>query len=172
MHETAVPSAILNCLDAIDSGPPSSDYTSVLGVMALPTSQTSRFALQTALSGEPDPAARLFAKEGLLVKTEAAFEIVVPDEVANQFTIGWGSPASRTRRLAVQGCHPGSCAAHHGSAPCDSSSTWLAYPGGFWVRQAGCLPLRVRAGEQEQRVLIGVGAPCPGQKPPPELTHT
>src|SRR5207253_11145210 len=125
-----------------------------------------------APSGERDPSARLFAKEGLFIKTDAALELVVPDQVASRFAIGWGSPARRTRHLVVQGCPPGSCAADHGSSVCDSSSSWLGYPGGYSVRQVGCLPLLVRAAGQEQRVLIGVGAPCPGQQPPPDPTNT
>src|SRR5437879_1709715 len=58
------PSVTLTCSDAIGSDPPASDYTVVLGVVALPTSEASGFALQTAPSGERDPAARLFAKKG------------------------------------------------------------------------------------------------------------
>jgi hypothetical protein len=167
----AAPSATLTCSDAIGSDLPPRDLAVVLGVVALPTSEASRFALQTALSGERDPAARLFAKQGLLIRTGVSFEIVVPDEVASRFAIGWGSPARRTRDLVVGGCPSGSCAADHGSAICDSSSAWLAYPGGYWVQQVGCLPLLVRAAGREQRALIGVGAPCPGQRLPPAPTQ-
>src|SRR5437879_4411978 len=155
----AAQSVALPCLEAIaPESHPSGDSTVVLGVVALPTGEARTFALQTSLSGENDPTARLFAKQGLEVKAGAAFEIVVPDEVADRFSVGWGNPGRRTRRLVVQGC--------------DEGSAWLAYAGGYWVRHVGCLPLIVRAGGREQRVLIGVGAPCPGQKPPPKPTQT
>jgi hypothetical protein len=154
----AAPSVTLPCSDAIASElQPSADNAVILGVVALPTSQTRPSALQTGLSGAPDPSARLFAKEGLEIRAGAAFELIVPDQVANRFSIGWGSPGRRTRRLIVPGCH--------GHQP------WLAYAGGYWARQVGCLPLLVRAGAQEQRVLIGVGTPCSGQRPPPQPTQ-
>ena len=137
---------------------PASDSTVVLGVVALPTSDARGHALQTSLSGERDPAGRLFAKQGLEVRAGGAFEIVVPDEVADRFSSGWGNPGRRTRQLDVQDCHSG--------------SQWLVYAGGYWVQRVACLPLIVRAAEQEQRVLIGVGAPCPGQRPPPQPTQT
>ena len=155
----AAPFAVLPCGEAIDSRTvPLPDQEVVLGVVALHTSQAAPFALQTSRSGEADPAARLFSKSGLEVKSRTAFEIVVPDEVASRLSIGWGSPARRTRRLAVPGC--------------DSDSPWLVYAGGYWVRQAACQPLLVRAGRREQRVLVGIGAPCPGQQPPPQPTET
>jgi hypothetical protein len=155
----AAPSVTLPCSQAIDSElRPSTASRVVLGVVALPTSDAAPVALQTSLSGEPDRSARLFAKQGLEIKIGAAFEIVVPDEVANRFSIGWGSPGRRTRHLVVPGC--------------DGSPDWLAYAGGYWAQQVGCMPLLVTAGGQEQRVLIGVGAPCPGQRPPPQPTQT
>lgn len=48
------------------------------------------------------------------------------------------------------------------------SESWLAYAGGYETAKAGCLTVEVRAGAERQRVQIGVGAPCPGQKPPPQ----
>jgi hypothetical protein len=154
-----VPSVTLPCLDSPGSeAHPAAGSTVVLGVVALPTSETMGTALQTSPSGESDTNARLFAKQGLDVKTGADLEIVVPDEVANGFSIGWGSPVRRTRHLVVD--------------PCESSSPWLAWAGGYWVRQVGCMPLVVRSRGREQRVLIGVGAPCPGQRPPPQPTQT
>lgn len=172
----AAPSLELPCSESIASLlQPSSGNTVVLGVVALPTSDARAFALQTDLSGERDPTARLFAKSGLEINAGAAFEIVVPDEAANRFSIGWGSPAKRTRHLVVRGCHAeSSWAARVGSAICDSGFTWFAYAGGYWLQQVGCLPLLVRAGGQQRRILIGVGAPCAGQShfPGPRGLHT
>jgi hypothetical protein len=63
-----------------------------LGVVALPTSDNMKAALQTRVSGEADPAARLFAKTGLVIRVDAAMELIVPGEVADRLSIGWGSP--------------------------------------------------------------------------------
>lgn len=62
----AAPSLELQCSESIATlVHPSSGNTVVLGVVALPTSDAMAFALQTDLSGERDPTARLFAKSGL-----------------------------------------------------------------------------------------------------------
>lgn len=143
----------------------------MLGVVALPAAATRPTALQTARSGERDPRARLFAKWGLWIKVDARFELVVPREAADRLSIMWGSPGQRTQHLLVPGCQAGTCSANDGSGACDRSDEWLAYAGGYLVRQVACLPLLVRASGQQQRVLIGVGAPCPGQKPPPQPTE-
>ena len=144
----------LRCERAFDAGsePPESS-TVVLDVVALPTSDGMREALQTSASGEPDPAARLFAKQGLVVRSGASFVLEVPADAVDRLSIGWSNPDERTRRLVIDAC-PG-------------SSKWLAFVGGYWVKDPGCMPLVVRAGGQERRVTIGVGAPCPGQRPPP-----
>jgi hypothetical protein len=152
-------SVTLDCNGSIGAPTqPPTDYAVVFGLVGLPTSDRMRVALQTSASGDADPSARLFAKTGLLVKVDASLELVAPDESADAPWIGWGSPAKRTRRLIVGHC-PG-------------SSQWHAFAGGFWVRNPGCMALLVRAGHQERRVTIGVGAACPGQLPPPAPTES
>jgi hypothetical protein len=142
----------LQCDEAIDSiDAPRFDWTVVLGVVALPASPAYQVALQTIDSGETDPAARLWAETGLLVRADSAFELAVPPERRERLSIGWGSPVRRTWDLTVPGC--------------DGQSDWLAFAGGFWVRDPDCMPLIVRRGEREALVLIGIGAPCPGQEP-------
>ena len=154
--QTATLSAMLRCSAAIDSlVSPSTGYTVVLGVVAMP------IALQTNASGQRDPAARLFAKSGLEIWAGAALEIVVPEQVADRFSMGWGSPAQRTRHVVVQGCPEGACPGNYGSEGCNRPSRWLVYAGGYWGRQVDCLPLEVVAGGRTQRVLIGFGAQCP-----------
>jgi hypothetical protein len=150
------PHVTLTCIEGFPEVAPTPELTVVLGVVALPTAETMAAALQTSASGEVDPSARLFAKWGLYVRADAALELIVPDEVADRFSIGWGPPAPRTRRLVVDRCR--------------GNSEWLAFVGGYWVRDPGCMPLLVRTGGQEQRVLIGIGAPCHGQHPPPAPT--
>jgi hypothetical protein len=152
-------SLTLPCQDAIASTPaPTGEVAIILGVVALPTNDSMPRALQTRSSGESDPVARLFAKQGLPIRAGASFELVVPHDVATRLSIGWGNPAHRTRHLVVPGCA--------------SRTARLAYAGGYWVGQVGCLPLLVRVGSREQQVRIGVGAPCPRQQPPPQPTET
>ena len=147
-------SAALVCRNYSDQHPPPPDFEKVLDVVALPTSSKAA-ALQTSRTGEPDPAVRLFAKTGLVIKAGTKFELVVPDEAKGMVSIGWGgAPPTRSRRVTV------SCPARA------SSSGWQVYVGGYWVPRPACVPLIVRAGGKEQRVLIGLSTPCPGQLPP------
>jgi hypothetical protein len=142
------------CRNFINQHPPTPDFENVLGVVALHTSGKAA-ALQTGRTGDPDPAVRLFAKNGLVIKAGTTFELVVPDEAKDIVSIGWGvGPIKPSRRVAVS-CPTGA-----------SSSGWLAYPGGYWVPRPACVPLIVRASGEEQRVQIGLGTPCHGQLPP------
>ena len=147
-------SAALVCRNYIDQHPPPPYFEKVLDVVALPTSSKAA-ALQTGRTGDPDPAVRLFAKTGLVIKAGTKFELVVPDEAKDMVSIGWGGvPSTPSRRVTV------SCPARA------SSSGWQVYVGGYWAPRPACVPLIVRAGGKEQRVLIGLGTPCPGQLPP------
>lgn len=160
--ETAIPTALadtpdsavrLRCRDVIGStDDPSPGHAVVFGRVALPT----RIALQASPSGEDDSNARLFAKDGLLIKPRASFELIVPDAWRDRLTLGW-SGAERTAHLKVQGCDPNR----------SPRTTWLAYAGGYWVRDPACVSVIVKAAHKSRRVRIGVGAPCPGQDPPP-----
>lgn len=147
-------SAALECRNYIDQHQPPPDFEKVLDVVALPTSSKAT-ALQTGRTGDPDPAVRLFAKTGLVIKAGTKFELVVPDEAKDMVSIGWGgAPSTPSRRITV------SCPARA------SLSGWQVYAGGYWAFWSACVPLIVRAGGKEQRVLIGLGTPCPGQLPP------
>lgn len=126
-------------------------HTEVLARVALPTA----VALEAWPGSSSDPNADLFAKDGLLIRPGASFDLVVPDEWRGRLTIGWGSPAKRTTHLRVAAC-----------ASTGSSAPWLAYAGGYWVRDPACVSLDVIAGAEVQRVEIGVGAPCAGQDRP------
>jgi len=143
----------LGCNDAIASkADPPADLPVVLNQVALPTVS----ALPANRSGEPDPNARLFAKQGLFVASGASFALLVPAEWVGRLTIGWGRPALRTTHLLVSGCKA-----------TGSQERWLVFAGGFWVGEPACVPLLVKSAGQEQTVLIGVGAACPGQAAPP-----
>lgn len=144
---------ILDCRSSIDRrANVVEDYEVILGVVALPTSAASRNALQTTDNGGADPQTRLSTKNGLLVRGGALFELIVPQESRNDFSLSW--PTTKpTWRLEVE------CPSTPGG--------WLAFAGGFRARHVGCYPLIVRTKHREQRVQLGIGAPCPGQDPPP-----
>ena len=126
----------------------------VLGVVALPASPAYP-ALGTALTGDRNGPTRLFAKTGLLIKAGATFELDVPSGFSHRLSIGWGgAPSTPSHRLIVSHCtNPG-------------GDRWLAYAGGYWVEHPACVPLVVKTGSTQQQVHIGVGAACPGQRPP------
>lgn len=145
---------VLDCDTAIGSARrPEGDLTVVLDAVAVPAARADSPALgANPTSGEGE--ARLFTKRGLVVRRGSAVRLGVPEPAAGRLWIGWGTPGV-----------PGSTARVDG---CDASEEWLAFAGGYWVREPGCFPLRISLPDgREQQVLIGVGAPCPGQKPPP-----
>jgi hypothetical protein len=151
----------LACGQYIDTRPPTPDYTVVLGVVALPIAPRAA-ALQTAISDSADPSARLFSKTGLLIRTGTRFELAIPPAWAGRLRIGWANgPAQPGPGLEVN-CHP-----HPGDR-----SGWLAYPGGFWLRHPACVPLLIKTATRSRRVQIGLGTPCPGQRPPEGPTQT
>jgi hypothetical protein len=141
----------LTCAGAIDGGPPPPEYETVLGVVALPTSD----ALGAYESGDPATPA-LFAKTGLLVRAGRPFELVVAPQSDDDVAVGWGNVSFRpSPRFAVPPC------------PDTYGTGWLAYPGGYWADRPLCLPLTVRTADREEQVRVGVGTACPGQAPPP-----
>jgi hypothetical protein len=155
--------ATLACDDDIDSRRPgSTGLHVVLGVVALPTAPAYG-ALQTSRTGRHGRL-RLFAKTGLVIKPHATFALVVPAALRRRMAIGWGNGATSPPRgrLMVGGCGHGQTA----------SSRWLVYAGGYYVSHPACLPLLVQAHGQSRRVRIGLGAPCPGQHPPPQPTQS
>jgi hypothetical protein len=132
----------------------------ILGVVALPASPGLRRALQTAPSGSGDQKARLFAKWGLVVRPGTRFRLIVPDRLRNQLSIGWGNgnEGHVGTTVVVDRC----------TGP--RGAKWLAYAGGYYVREPICATLIVATGRYERRVRIGVGKACPGQGPPPMPT--
>lgn len=158
---TGVASTVtLPCADQINaSSAPAPPRTVILARVALST----RVALGAGLlRDEPDPDARYFAKDGLVIRAGASFELVVPPEWRGRLSLGWGNPAQRTTRLRVAGCR-------WMTSPSESSppGAWLGFAGGYWVGHPACVSVLVRAGRQQRRVHIGVGVACPGQEPPP-----
>lgn len=138
---------VLPCGDVIATAEgPSPGHAVVLDRVALPTD----VPLQANASGDADPAAQLFAKDGLLIRPGASFELEIPENARGYASMGWGSPGGRTSRLVVPGC---------GRSTGDG--TLLVYAGGYWVAEPMCLPLVVKAGQATAQVSVAVGAPCP-----------
>jgi hypothetical protein len=144
--------AELDCINGYtETGPLPADHAIVLGAVALPTAR----ALQTARTGLTSDA-RLWAKDGLFVSTDAAVELRVPDEWRGKLSFIWGQPADRhLERIRIPAC-----------ATTRGASTWLAFTGGYFVADPACVAIIVTVGQAQQRVQIGVGAPCAGQDPP------
>lgn len=149
-----IDSQTLPCGNAIGDQSPPRDWQVVLGVVALPASPAAA-ALQTGLTGEAVPALRLFAKSGLVIKAGVTFALIAPSLNDNRVAIGWaGNPSTPSRRVLVASC-------------ADAGGTgWLAYPGGYWLDHPACIRMTIRSGTGKQQVAIGLGTPCPGQRPP------
>jgi hypothetical protein len=155
------PVSVLSCQDVIasEAAPPTGSSV-ILDRVALPTGR----ALQASPAGVTDPSEKLFAKDGLLIRRGAAFDLVVPEAWRGRLGVSWGSMAKPTSQLRVPGCRP--TQRMPSSSRWVLSDEWLVYPGGYSVPQPACVSLVVRAGQTERTVQIGVGAACPGQSPP------
>jgi hypothetical protein len=143
---------VLDCGTYIGSQAPPASFQVVLGVVALPASPRYA-ALQTSLSGSGNGALRLFAKTGLIIKPGTTFELIVPARFTARLGIGWGSPGTPSHRVVVSDCP-------------SAGTGWLGYAGGYWIDHPACVPIIVRTGGKQQRVNIGLGKACPGQRPP------
>ena len=151
----------LPCTESIGTQPPERDMRIVLGVVALPASPGLPRALQTARSGARDPAARLFAKWGLTIRPGARLRLIVPTQLRSRLSISWGNAGEghRGTTIVVNRC------------PGPAGAKWLSYAGGYFVRDPICATLIVAADRQRRRIQIGIGTPCPGQRPPPQPTE-
>jgi hypothetical protein len=149
--------ALLDCQAVIGSeAVPAAGDSTVLDRVALPTKQ----ALQANRTG--DPGTRRFAKDGLYVRRDVSFDLIVQGEWRDRLSINWGFPGEATHHLRVPGCRP-----TRTINPIREQDAWLIYSGGYTVSEPACVALVVKAAEAEQTVRIGVGASCQGQGPPP-----
>ncbi|MGI5522043.1 hypothetical protein ACQEUX_13985 [Micromonospora sp. CA-259024] len=105
--------------------------------------------LSAEKSGEADPAARLFAKWGLVVRAGAVVDIQVAPGWEDDARIGWGASHTPATTATVRAC-----------APTDGQAQWLAFVGGTWVARAACVPLIVRSNGREDRFHLGIGVAC------------
>lgn len=150
--------ARLDC-NAIGTEAPGGDVQIVLGRVAVPSPRAA--ALQASRDDDANrPVLTYFAKRGLGFKVGTSWELRVPAATQAHLRLGWGSPG---RPNTVVLPPASSCAL-------SSSTGWVWYPGGYLTDRPGCYPVVVVSGSQRKRVTIGVGAPCPGQRPPPAPT--
>jgi hypothetical protein len=152
------PTSTLDCTDALGGSPP--PPSEIVGErVALLTTRTQPRAMQTAKLDDPvTPGYRYFAKTGLLMRHgTGTAEIIVPRSERGRVALSWGNTG-----------HDGIAERMFRVGPCVGGSSWTAFPGGYYVTTPHCVSLIVRAGDDERRVRVGVGAPCPGQRPAPE----
>lgn len=144
----------LPCGDVIDQDDePPDGYTSILDAVALPVAPASEQALQ-AVRDDQDGLPPFWSKTGLLVRTGVGVTVAV-DAPEGAAVLGWGhagDPDYFRPAITTPGC---------------AGDGWLAFPGGFRVDEPRCLDLVITTVDAEQRVQVGIGAPCEGQQPSP-----
>jgi hypothetical protein len=156
---SSTPTATLDCTNPIGfTPPPRSEIMG--GQVALLTSRSRHTAAQVAEVSDPGAHRyRWFAKSPLFLRTgSGVVRIEVPRSEHGRVALSWGNTD-----------HDGTATRVFGAGPCPGGSAWIAFPGGYSVTEPHCVTLVVRAGGQAERVRIGVGKACPGQRPPPPV---
>ncbi len=140
----------LPCSDFVGDMAPPRGMRVVLGAVALPGRPDESRALQTGRDG-----ARLFAKSGLWVRAGSRFELIVPAEFRDRIAMTWGNAGEGNHgtEMIDPGCHV-------------NGAPWVNYVGGYWVAHPLCAMLTVDSDGRRRRIRIGIGTPCPGQRPP------
>ncbi|MEW1588768.1 hypothetical protein AB0283_25360 [Micromonospora vinacea] len=134
------------CTTSVDAlAAPPAGYRLVGTDVAVPDAQV----LSAEDAGEADPAARLFAKWGLVVRAGTVVVLRVAPGWQDRARLGWGGTGAPATTATVH-----ACAGEGGQAQ------WLAFVGGTWVARAACVPLIVTSNGQEDRVTLGIGVPC------------
>jgi hypothetical protein len=146
---SAAAAGAVSCADVIGTVPaPRPELTVIEDAVAVPAATGTSKPLQVSADNDAGTGAKLFTKNGLVVRRRAEVRLRVLEPAAGRAWIGWGSPGVPGPQAVVDGC--------------DASGAWIAFAGGYWVRSPMCVPVGVRvAGGVEHRVSIAVGAPCP-----------
>lgn len=91
-----------------------------------------------------------FQKVWIALKTGAKMEILVPPAMQDSMRIGWSNDGYRlANELKVPGCE---------SNP--PGAQWVAYPGGFWLKEAGCVPLTITTDTATETIHVPIGRKC------------
>lgn len=134
------------CTPSVDTLPaPPAGYRLVGKDVAVPDA----LVISTEDSGETDPAARLFAKWGLVVRAGAVVDLRVAPGWQDRARLGWGGTGTPAATVTVHAC-----------APEGGQAQWMAFVGGTWLAQAACVPLIVTSNGQDDPVDLGIGVPC------------
>lgn len=122
---------------------PPSSYEVILGVVALPTSDSSleplavdpvptSDSLDESLPS-PQPSEGFWVKSGLLVRAGASVQMLVPQQLRDRMWIHWGyAGGDWTWDVTVPGCE-GERAEW---VLRDGETEWRVFAGGFWVNRA------------------------------------
>jgi hypothetical protein len=151
------PTATLDCTQPIGAAaPPRSEV--VGGQVALSTTRSRRRAMQAETYTDPAmPRYRFFAKSPLYVRTGGgSARVVVPRSERGRVAVSWGNTD-----------HDGTASRVFDVGPCSGASSWIVFPGGYFVTEPHCVKLVVRTKGKDDTVRVGVGEACPGQRPPP-----
>lgn len=153
----ASPTATRAALDCggISAESPSEGRMVVLDSVALPDSTVAPALQVDRQQGTSPPLQRFFAKDGLGFRVGTQWRLTVSSKASSHLRIGWGSPPS-----------PGTVVRSPVECRFPTDADWVWYPGGYWTDKPGCYSVVVEVGEQEQRVDVGIGKPCTGQRPP------
>jgi len=93
----------------------------------------------------------VFQKIPIALKTGAQMTLSVPEEMRGQMKIGWSNAGyTVANELAVQGC----------TTP-NVGTSWVVYPGGFWLKEPGCVPLTVTTEAATKTIDLPIGKSCP-----------
>ncbi|RAO44946.1 hypothetical protein GAR06_03684 [Micromonospora saelicesensis] len=134
------------CTTSVDTLPaPPAGYRLVGEDVAVPNAPV----MSAEDSGEADPAARLFAKWGLVVRAGTVVDLRVAPGWQDKARLGWGGTGTPAATVTVHAC-----------APAGGQAQWMAFVGGTWVAQAACVPLIVTSNGHTDRVHLGIGVPC------------
>lgn len=152
-------------LDAIEEEFP--NHQIIGGVAALETSNSARYAVQagTIYQGwhdkpwhlsEVDPTLAVVARVILLVRRGAVFELRISEDFHDRAAFEWGSNRVPAHRLAV--------------GPCSGETEWLFVFGLVYLPEPECVAMEVVLPDGAvEPFQMGIGEPCPGQLPPPEV---
>jgi hypothetical protein len=122
-------------------------YNVVAPGVAVPTAPV----LQANETRETAGVQRLFAKWGLVVRTETVVDLQVGRGWEDRARIQWGWATAASPGIAV---HVPACPRPAGQVQ------WLSFAGGTWVAQPACVPLVIRSQGQEVQVRLGIGTAC------------
>ncbi|POH72408.1 hypothetical protein [Arthrobacter glacialis] len=91
-----------------------------------------------------------FQKMGLVMKAGTAFTLSVPTEKRGRTKIGWSNSGyTLADELVIPGC-----------TSAQANANWIVYPGGFWLKEPGGVPLEATTDQTTQTIYSPIGKTC------------